>query len=57
MHNGTSLVNEFIDSREVAPKASTSTMFQNDTIAAQDGGLAVAVFSELRGAVVSCYSM
>ena len=54
-HNGTTLKNEFIDSREYAPKGSTFDMFQKDPLLAQDGGLAVAVFSELKGEVdVKC---
>ena len=48
-HNGTTLKNEFIDSREFAPKGSTSDMFEKEPLLAQDGGLAIAVFSELKG--------
>ena len=48
-HNGTTRINEFIDSREVAPAAATSDMFVKSPIKAQDGGLAIAVFSELKG--------
>jgi hypothetical protein len=39
----------FIDSREVAPAASTEDMFVSDPLKAQWGGLAVAVPAELRG--------
>lgn len=39
----------FIDAREVAPAASTSHMFENQPMAAQDGGLAIAVLGEVKG--------
>lgn len=50
-HNGTTLKNEFIDSREFAPKGSTFDMFKENPMLAQDGGKAIAVFSELKGTV------
>ena len=50
-HNSTTLQNNFIDSREYAPSASTSDMFEKDPVKAQDGGLAIAVFSELKGII------
>jgi gamma-glutamyltranspeptidase/glutathione hydrolase/leukotriene-C4 hydrolase len=40
---------EFIDCRETAPGAATPRMFVNDPIAAQDGGLAIAVPGEIQG--------
>ena len=52
-HNGTTLKNEFVDSREFAPKGSTSDMFEKEPLLAQDGGLAIAVFSELKGKGIS----
>ena len=48
-HNGTTRENVFIDSREVAPAAARPDMFAGAPLKAQDGGLAVAVFSELKG--------
>ena len=48
-HNGTTRENVFIDSREVAPAAARADMFVGAPLKAQDGGLAVGVFSELKG--------
>lgn len=40
---------EFIDFRETAPNASHKDMFIHDPMAAQRGGMAVAVPGEIRG--------
>ena len=56
-HNGTTLKNEFIDSREFAPKGSTPDMFEKEPLLAQDGGLAIAVFSEFKGKGISRISV
>jgi gamma-glutamyltranspeptidase/glutathione hydrolase/leukotriene-C4 hydrolase len=48
-HDGATRENEFVDSREVAPSGATPDMFKGRPISAQDGGLAIAVFSELKG--------
>jgi gamma-glutamyltranspeptidase/glutathione hydrolase/leukotriene-C4 hydrolase len=53
IHNATNEKNVFIDSREYAPDASNATMFVNQAIKAQDGALAIAVFSELKGLYLS----
>jgi gamma-glutamyltranspeptidase/glutathione hydrolase/leukotriene-C4 hydrolase len=41
--------NVFIDSREIAPSAATETMFEQNPLLAQNGGLAVAVLAEVKG--------
>ena len=48
-HNATSKLVEFIDSRETAPAASTSDMFDTEPKLSQDGGLAVGTLAELKG--------
>lgn len=48
-YNSTSQTSEFIDSREIAPTGSHSAMFAANPMAAQTGGLAVAVLGEVRG--------
>lgn len=40
---------QFVDAREVAPAAATSHMFEDNPMAAQDGGLAIAVLGEVKG--------
>lgn len=49
VHNKTTSENTFIDSREYAPSLATPTMFEADPLAAQNGGLAVAVLGEVKG--------
>jgi gamma-glutamyltranspeptidase/glutathione hydrolase/leukotriene-C4 hydrolase len=48
-HNSSSGDNVFIDSREIAPGAATSHMFESDPLKAQNGGMAVAVLAEVKG--------
>lgn len=48
-YNASTGSSEFIDSREVAPLASTPTMFDSDPLASQNGALAIAVVAELKG--------
>eukprot|EP01040_Poterioochromonas_malhamensis_P024772 gene24772-30732_t len=48
-YNQNSGESTFIDAREVAPAASTSHMFETQPMAAQDGGLAIAVLGEVKG--------
>lgn len=48
-HNATTGYNEFIDSREYAPKEAQPSMFESNPIEAQDGGKAIAVLAELKG--------
>lgn len=48
-YNASTGASEFIDSREVAPQASTPTMYDSDPLASQNGALAIAVVAELKG--------
>jgi gamma-glutamyltranspeptidase/glutathione hydrolase/leukotriene-C4 hydrolase len=49
IHSASSNTQEFIDCRETAPGAAAPRMFVNDPIAAQDGGLAIAIPGEVQG--------
>lgn len=49
IHNSTNGDNVFIDSREFAPALATPTMFEKDPLAAQNGGMAIAVLAEMKG--------
>ena len=49
IHNSESGNNVFIDSREIAPARANNTMFEADPLAAQNGGLAIAVLAEVQG--------
>ena len=49
IHNHSTNTNIFIDSREVAPLSTYPDIFINQSIKAQNGGLAIAVLGELKG--------
>ena len=49
IHNHSTNTNIFIDSREVAPVSTYPDIFINQSIKAQNGGLAIAVLGELKG--------
>lgn len=49
IYNASNQDSVFIDSREVAPKAAYANMFTNNSLAAQNGGLSIAVLGEVKG--------
>jgi gamma-glutamyltranspeptidase len=53
IHDSASAQNTFIDSRETAPSKATERMFESNPLAAQNGGLAIAVPGEIMGLYVA----
>lgn len=49
IHDASSSQNTFIDARETAPSLANATMFESNPLAAQNGGLAIAVPGEIMG--------